>query len=160
MRAKLQLLFLSSILQSGFVLPTVHMKFTTPRTEYTPTSKYYATQPPIKFVPGLLPRGYSGRSVRPTIQLHVVTKIKTKWSYTPLHPCAFTAGTEIFANLLLSSEYLTQCSLVENCRRFVGTCLNFYQTRLYNINSPRHENLESSMTATISTRKLARCTAL
>jgi len=49
-------------------------------------------------------------------------------------PMCLQGGYKYFANLLLSSEYPTQCGLVENCRRFVGTCLNFYQIRLYNIN--------------------------
>jgi hypothetical protein len=37
--------FLSSVLQQGFVFPVVYIKFTSPSTEDTPTSKNYATHP-------------------------------------------------------------------------------------------------------------------
>jgi len=82
-------------------LPFYRTKWTAHRNEGTPT------QFTIQFVPGLLPWGYGSRSVRPTIQLHVVTKIQNKWSYTSNPPVCLHGGYKYFANLLLSSEYDT-----------------------------------------------------
>jgi hypothetical protein len=64
---------------------------------FTTASRPVLTQPPIKWVPGPLTRGWSGQGVKLTTRLHLVQRSRMRGAVPPLSQYAFMTRCSVIA---------------------------------------------------------------